>query len=577
MTNKNKLFLLASIVCLAIAGITVIHSANNNSLTTVDLHATEVHDANCQWNHYDAVMPSTSSHGSHEFWACCTHPGSAVLEKPVSTHITEQGAFTGTYFDNLASNDERYISQLETATSLDSIAPVTLSDGGLASSITMVPGTHKFMTYDFDSNKAIDLWFKVNYAVYSGDSYLYVYLFNNNDESGVIIRYIMTRTEDDGIMLLRTCANSGSSNTGTTFPSINNIYYFPRKSGIKSSENIVFHIAAWCINETNNTYRVQFSGGVEGGEQWYLNSSAEASTNVVSYYDVELGSDYFDGNTHRKVRFSSAANATPTISDYTPADNSLVYKDANGNVVGKLTSPTSSQVKFPTLKADNKKFVGWFDTDGNKMSDGDTISGKVIVTPRFINETGNDMFTLSDYGFDTDGKWLSRSAGTTEVISSNGVSTTGTSYDTYFVYQCTGIDDGDEYFIFGLPYDGIDANTRLFVRINENNNTSLAGYIYDSGKGTLGNAGADGTNYSSSGFRSNRSASLLIHANISNPGTNQIQIILEVTNLGTGATFQVTKTTTFSAAMGITSDYVSRNKLAFVRNILCANRVTDAF
>lgn len=71
------------------------------------------HDANCNWNHYTEVAATYESHGSKEFWACCSHPGQFVLTAPAEGHITDMGAFSGEYFDNLASNDDRFIPQLE--------------------------------------------------------------------------------------------------------------------------------------------------------------------------------------------------------------------------------------------------------------------------------------------------------------------------------------------------------------------------------------------------------------------------------------------------------------------------------
>lgn len=72
-----------------------------------------VHDANCEWNHYEAVDPTYASHGSKEFWACCTHPGEFELAEPAVGHITDQGAFSGEFFEALTDADERYIPELE--------------------------------------------------------------------------------------------------------------------------------------------------------------------------------------------------------------------------------------------------------------------------------------------------------------------------------------------------------------------------------------------------------------------------------------------------------------------------------
>ena len=75
------------------------------------LRATD-HDANCHWNHYEAVAATYESHGSKEFWACCTHAGMHSLDEPVEGHITDMGPFSGEFFDDLDPLDDRYVPML---------------------------------------------------------------------------------------------------------------------------------------------------------------------------------------------------------------------------------------------------------------------------------------------------------------------------------------------------------------------------------------------------------------------------------------------------------------------------------
>ena len=72
-----------------------------------------VHDANCEWNHYEAVDPTIAKHGSKEFWACCTHPGEFELAEPAVGHITDRGAFSGEFFEALTDADERFVERLD--------------------------------------------------------------------------------------------------------------------------------------------------------------------------------------------------------------------------------------------------------------------------------------------------------------------------------------------------------------------------------------------------------------------------------------------------------------------------------
>lgn len=106
--KKNRIVMLslvASIGALALgAGIAL---ARPGALPTV---AAE-HGATCHFNHYEAVSPTKYSHGSREFWACCDHH-EFLLSAPGEGEITDKGAFTGDYFDELEYTDERYVAPI---------------------------------------------------------------------------------------------------------------------------------------------------------------------------------------------------------------------------------------------------------------------------------------------------------------------------------------------------------------------------------------------------------------------------------------------------------------------------------
>ena len=111
MKNKKafKIGLLSTVVVGMAIAVTAI-SMNHGKLF---MGRGVLHDASCQWNHYDEVAATYESHGSKEFWACCTHPGEAVLEQPTEGTITDMGPLVGEYFDSLTSEDPRFIPELE--------------------------------------------------------------------------------------------------------------------------------------------------------------------------------------------------------------------------------------------------------------------------------------------------------------------------------------------------------------------------------------------------------------------------------------------------------------------------------
>lgn len=111
MKNKKafKIGLLSTVVVGMAIAVTAI-SMNHGKLF---MGRGVLHDGSCQWNHYDEVAATYVSHGSKEFWACCTHPGEAVLEAPAEGTINDMGPLVGEYFDSLSAEDPRYIPMLE--------------------------------------------------------------------------------------------------------------------------------------------------------------------------------------------------------------------------------------------------------------------------------------------------------------------------------------------------------------------------------------------------------------------------------------------------------------------------------
>ena len=571
MKRSNKKYLGISL-CTCVLALTAVAASTTTQNFAFGAQDTGV----CQWNHYDAALPTTTSHGSHEFWACCTHPGEHSLTKPVAGTITHVGAFTGSDFTGLSSSDDRYIPVLEEVTNLDGVSPITLSDLGVADD-TLVEPSHVFTRYDFDGKKALDLWIDYSYTVVGGDSHFFVYLFNQYDEAGARIRIQNNRAEDDGInMALVWTINSVGA--GSNYPTSPTTYYFPRQSGVKSSTENTLHIAAWCINESNQTWRIQYTLGVKGGTQYNLSANPEDRDNVPLYFDIELGANYFDNGLNDLVRFSQTDQAKPVIGSTTPenAGGKLVLKDLDGTTLGKWTNPGTA--KLPNLSKPGLTFVGWFDSNGSRVRNGDAITTAVVVSPKFV-ETQEHMFNPSDANsnaFGTKNGWYNSDQIAGEAGERLPVENVTNRYDFYFIYECTGITGADNYAIFGFPYDFVDAQTRVFFRLNEMNEGNLKGYIYGSGT-SMGNAGASGTLFQSGQVRKDYKAPLLIHFTFEVTGSDSARFTVEIINLVTDNVFTTSRDFTWNNAALYSINNPNRNIFGVLSPTGCSYRITDAF
>ena len=111
---KNKKAMKIGLIGTAVltVGVAMALVASNTGLGNILRVRGIDHDANCEWNHYNAVAATYAQHGSKEFWACCSHAGQHVLTAPSEGHITDIGPFVGDYFDNLDPLDDRYVERL---------------------------------------------------------------------------------------------------------------------------------------------------------------------------------------------------------------------------------------------------------------------------------------------------------------------------------------------------------------------------------------------------------------------------------------------------------------------------------
>ena len=248
-----------------------------------------------------------------------------------------------------------------------------------------------------------------------------------------------------GTTVVRTAGSAGTS------------FWYPCWAGVKTTTTNLIHVKAYCINETNNTYRVSIQLGVAGGTMYYPNTAPEGDdTTAIPYFDIELGATYFENSLNRRIRFSSSSATRNTILDVDAdaQEVGVVYKDASGNVIGKKATTTFTSVNY---NVDGKILVGWYDQDGNKMENGQTISRKTIVHPIFADR-GPRMISLTDVGLNS-----SLTLGPTDpaVQAEDSYSiNTGNRIDFYMAYQFISQESADNYFIFALNFDYIDAETR---------------------------------------------------------------------------------------------------------------------
>ena len=462
---------------------------------------------------------------------------------------------------------------LEAAGGYDGINPISIDDLGIAEGATVPAHTsgHIFAQYDFNANKGIDLWFKPEYTVHGGDTWNYFYLFNKNDESGIVFRFNDNRAEDDGILSLyiySVNAYGGATTVVQTAGAAGTFFYFPRSSGVKSSVDSVFHMAAYCINESTNLYRCLFTAGVEDGTQYFPSTNPEDKTNTPLYFDIELGANYFETGV-QMIRFSSSTGDLK-LHNSASQEQLVVYKDYDGSVVGKKEAASISTFDY---RLANKQFVGWFDQNGEKVTNGQAITSKTIVQPLFVDQQA-DMIVPSSIMMGNKGEWynVNSSTVTGETASGIGYLASSNRVDMYFIYQSTAFTGADNWAKFGFPYDFLDARSRLTIRINENNNGRLDGYVFG---GSLGGEGADGT-YFNLGYTFRKTGDLiLVHMSVIDNGSNNVSFTLECTNIRTRETNAKTYSVTFSQYSA--SEGAARNKMCLLPAVGCEWRFVDAF
>lgn len=110
MSTRKKRFILGLTGGVMALGLVGVIASQNTFNIGIGVHAEDPN--NILWKHYAAVEPTTTRHGSKEFWANCSELGTHSFTKPATGRIEEGGDFSVTsYFAELNPSDNRYVAK----------------------------------------------------------------------------------------------------------------------------------------------------------------------------------------------------------------------------------------------------------------------------------------------------------------------------------------------------------------------------------------------------------------------------------------------------------------------------------
>ena len=587
------------------------HCGETSEETFVDVGSKLNHDL----QHFDAHPSTCQEHGNLEYYQCIrcqkyflTPDGEAVsyadIELPLSHNMTYYPGRDATcttdgtlgyyvcsyepgvkYYDEagekrVVSDDDLYVPALghsfgedghciRCETTLkdefglvdpeleDSLPPISLKELGIEDETSVPTGVnHIFRDYNFVDNKGIDLWFEYSFEVVEGDTQILVYLFNQRDESGAVLRIETSRTEDDGIQY-------GYFIYGGVATQV----IFPQTAQIKQGNSVIMHIFAYLIDETNNPFRVGFQAGTGNVYNPAVGGNGYETDNPLFTRDVTLGADYFNNNLHNVIRFSAIRNSSVVIRSGANPVKKVILQNENGEGLGVKKFGASAQFTMPVLYKEGYQFLGWFDNFGNKY-ESFLVDGTYFLIARFIEEQRN-MFVPSDAGFETRGEWLSITTDSAlEDYRLLQIPSDSTRNDVYLILQNVTNEGHDPYMVFGFPYDATDELTRTHLRINFNKGLDhLQGFLYGNSKNSLGEAGASNI-FEDTDFEI-ENYNLLVHLYVKGTTVGGLSFTVgaEIVNLGTGASYSVE---------AVNSSSVNFSTADAARNMFCLLHVQDA-
>ena len=389
-----------------------------NNVPNSKIYADGSNNINEQWVHYSQRPATCTEKGIREYWCQCG--GYYQFEAPSSGNIIDKGTNYDT--SEFSADDNRWIPALEhsfneslncsicgssmktlysldDATDLDAVLPMTLSD--LGQSAFDFSANHTFINYKFDENGSFEIKFKYTYTIVSSDdNYELIYLFNNQDEHGLVIRfstrrvlnadgtcgsdmYIYKGTDSSDITATLTDSNGGTYKTLSTDAGLGSCY-IPKKAGIDHDNGATIDIKGILTNAANYSYDIIVSINNQQLDKGYETNSEPLTIKVT------LGADYFSSLSKQCFRFSLNGAKTNEVhaSDATTTYSSkeVIYKDLDGKIYGKKTLTLDQTIPNPTIVKEGYTFYGWHDQNGNKP-DEITENGKYIFTPLFVITT----------------------------------------------------------------------------------------------------------------------------------------------------------------------------------------------
>lgn len=563
--NKKKVLIFSLLTAaLAVGSFISVNKAKGVSLLDAEgcIH---------EGNHYAAHDATCTEAGNKEFWACCkcqtqflSNPGGTWTDKTTlaapleSTHVAyaapehvydETGSCTGTcggtiVKDYSLTNPRKYI----TTKTLGLEDPFTTNN----------EGGHKFITYDFKNSGDFEILVDMTYDTpKSGvDSYILFYLFNGGDERGAVLRINTSRVEDDGIALayifkmdssIQGDLVQGAGSAGTSF-------YFPRVSGIKSTnEHNYFSIYADLVDASTCEYNLSFRGGNSLDNLRYASANAEDKLNTEKVFNVTFGANYTTSYSKLRITNTGLGQINAVLHDVVPADRTITYV-LNNVAIGNKSFATNAAIDLPKMRKTGYKFLGWFTQNGVKVTD-DLANGYYTIAPRFVQEEGRNLKTLSDFNYA--GETIAKCGEKALFTCAPGA---GVSRIDIAMIYTPNLTTGDTYVILGFPYDFVDRTTRLYTRF-QLGNTDFRGYVYG---GSLGAAGADGTFFADTAFKMTSGKNYLLtfsFALTDDTGLNFTNAV-QMQDLETGALSQsIERTGSFTGGRAI--DFTNVNHCRF--------------
>ena len=299
MSTRKKRFILGltgGVMALGLAGVIVSQNAFNIG---IGVHAEDPN--NILWKHYAAVEPTTTRHGSKEFWANCSELGTNSLYKPTTGTIVEGGDFGATnYFNELNSSDKRFA------------AKITYSDAWTTEGFTVqTPSTLE---------KVTNRYVPKDFSKTDNDGWVMI-LNDNNNYGSVTLPKTNFHELLKGGKIART--EIGGYNTS------NIVYMETGGSKIKITANAGSEQSAACLTRTSLTFYEDSNGKVHMN---FVDTLIENTcSGSATFGEIELTENEASGASSLKITsIQKGATRVYWLGKLRLTDGESVYKDFSG-------------------------------------------------------------------------------------------------------------------------------------------------------------------------------------------------------------------------------------------------------